>query len=175
MTQLQPAPATDRTASLDSLLRNARDRSARGNATRRDWERVAAIDADRARRELRQFLRHHASTTPSRANPYERRRAIPGAVLGFLAGVALMVVIWIILPYARENWMERSVMRDIATGGQFLSTLFVPIGMLLGARWDHRRHGTNTEPAPGMSREASFEELLDAFEQTQHVGRARIY
>ncbi len=86
-----------------------------------------------------------------------------------------MLALWIIMPYARENWMERSVLRDVATGAQFLSTLAVPLGLLIGARWGRRKQEPDTATAPALPRNASFEELLDAFERTQNVGRARVY
>lgn len=160
---------------LDSLLRTARDRSARGHASRRDWERVAAIDPDLAYRELRDFLRRASNAEFNPANPFERRSRVPGTLIGFLAGVAVMLIFWTAMPYLRDQWLEYSVLRDIATGGQFLSTLFVPLGMVLGARWE-RRHApsashTSLVPAKG----ASFGELLDMFERTQNVGRARVY
>jgi len=173
MTQVSSSFHPDST--LDNLVRLAQDRSARGNATRRDWQRVAEIDPDRAYGELRDFLRRSLNSDASRANPYERQSRVPGAVMGFIGGVLVMLILWIIMPYARENWMDRSVLRDVATGAQFLSTLAVPVGMLIGARWSRRKQGPVTTTAPVLPRNASFEELLDAFERTQNVGRARVY
>jgi hypothetical protein len=160
---------------LDTLLRTARDRSARGNATRRDWQRVAEIDPDLARRELRDFLRRTQNGTGDLANPYLRQSRTPGALIGFLVGCVLLIALWILLPYARENWMESGVMRDIATGGQFISTLLLPLGIWLGARWDHRNNGDQPGTPAGLPKNASFDELLNAFDRTQHVGRARVY
>lgn len=173
MTQVSSSFHPDST--LDNLVRLARDRSARGNATRRDWQRVAEIDPERAHRELRDFLRRTWNSEASGANPYENQPRVPGAVIGFIAGVLVMLILWVILPYARENWMERSVIRDVATGAQFLSTLAVPAGMLIGARWSRRKQEPDTTTAPALPKNASFDELLDAFEHTQNVGRARVY
>jgi hypothetical protein len=173
MTELRSTTHPD--VMLDTLLRTARDRSARGNATRRDWQRVAEIDPEIARRELRDFLRRTQNAAYDPANPYERGSRRPGALIGFLIGCALMIALWIFLPYARENWMETGVMRDMATGGQFISTLLVPLGTWLGARWGRHGHGEQADSPTGLPKNASFDELLDAFERTQHVGRARVY
>jgi hypothetical protein len=175
MTQVQPTSPS--TTTLDHLVRLANDRSARGNATRRDWERVAEIDPDRAYRELRDFIRRTGHAEVSTANPYESRSRVPGALIGFIAGVVLMIVVWIVLPYAREHWMDFGVWRDIATGAQFISTLLIPLGALLGARWSRRHNddAATTQAAPASLRNASFDELLAIFERTQNVGRARVY
>jgi hypothetical protein len=173
MTQLRSTTHPD--VMLDTLLRTAKDRSARGNATRRDWQRVAEIDPELARRELRDFLRRTQNGANNPANPYERGSRKPGALIGFLIGCAVMIALWIFLPYARSNWMETGVMRDIATGGQFVSTLFVPLGTWLGARWGRHAHAEQANDPVGLPKNASFDEMLDAFERTQHVGRARVY
>lgn len=173
MTQVQSSLRPD--ASLENSIRLAHDRSARGNATRRDWQRVAEMNPDVAYRELRTYLRRAYAAGANRANPYERQARIPGAVIGFVAGTLLMIAVWIFLPYARENWMERSLLRDVATGIQFLSTLFVPLGALLGVRWSRNQSSERVEDAPGLTPDATFEEMLEAFEKTQNVGRARVY
>ena len=173
MTQLRSTTHPD--VMLDTLLRTARDRSARGNATRRDWQRVAEIDPDLARRELRDFLRRTQNGGGDLGNPFTRQSRTPGALIGFLAGCGLLIALWLFLPYARENWMDTGVMRDLATGGQFISTLLVPLGLWLGARWDQRQYDDQPNTPAGIAKNASFDELLNAFERTQHVGRARVY
>lgn len=174
MTQLQSRPSTD-TTSLESLLRNAHDRSARGNATRRDWERVAAIDRSVARRELATFLRTHANAVHSTANPYENNTRIPGAVVGFVIGVAAVAAIWTFIPWVRDTYIDSFFWQDVITTGQFFSTVLIPIGIFVGARWSAARQPAETEGKDALAQDASFEEMLDAFEQTQHVGRARVY
>jgi hypothetical protein len=171
--QLQSTLAPD--VMLDSLLRTARDRSARGNGSRRDWERVAAINPDLAYRELRDFLRRTNNAEFNPTNPFERRSHAPGALIGFIAGAAVMVAIWAVMPYMREQWVNYPVLRDFATGGQFLSTLFIPLGMIVGARWERRHANADTRMSLVPAKGASFEELLDLFERTQSVGRARVY
>lgn len=173
MTQVSSTSRPEST--LENLVRLAKDRSARGNATRRDWQRVADIDPDRANRELREFLRRAYHAEHNAVNPYERRSRAPGALIGFLGGSAIMILLWVVLPYARDNWMEFSVWRDLATGGQFLSTLLVPIGIVIGVRWSQKRNSDAASPAPGLPKNPSFDEMLDVFERTQNVGRARVY
>jgi hypothetical protein len=173
MTQLHPRPTTD--PMLESLLRTARDRSARGNATRRDWQRVATIDRDLAQSEVREFLVRHGNTTPSTANPYERASGISGAVIGFVAGVALVAVTWLVLPWIRDTWISTPIWQHVITSGQFISTVFIPVGIYLGARWSQKRAGDEARHPAGIPKDATLEDLLDAFEKTQHAGRARVY
>ena len=175
MTRLESLPTTDTTPMLESRLRHARDRSARGNATRRDWERVAAIDHDLACREVREFLRRHGNATPSMANPYERNPGISGTLVGFVVGVALVAAIWIALPWIRDTWISTPFWQHVITSGQFIATALIPLGIFLGAKWSQKRAGQEPAAPAGIPRDATFEELLDAFEKTQHVGRARVY
>lgn len=165
-------PATD--ARLDPLLQSARNRSARGNATRRDWERVAAIDRELARREVRDFLRRHANAVPG-ANPYERSTRISGSVVGFVVGVLLVAAIWIALPWIRDTWVSEPIWQHVVTSGQFIATALIPLGIFLGAKWSQKRHGQEPTAPAGIPQDATLEELLDAFEKTQHAGRARVY
>jgi hypothetical protein len=161
---------------VQSALRTARDRSARGNATRRDWERVAEIDPNVAHRELRDFLRRAANATYDPANPYVRQSRIPGASIGFLLGVLGVAISWIIMLELQEVWADRPILRDIATGGQFLAAVLIPIGIALGARWSRREAEANGERYQMIvPQDATFDELLDIFERTQNSNRARVY
>lgn len=179
MTELQSTSAADPAAAtasmLESRLRNARDRAARGNATRRDWERVAEIDPDLACRELREFLRRHVNANHSTANPYERNPGISGTLVGFVIGVALVAAIWLLLPWIRDTWISTPFWQHVITSGQFIATALIPLGIFLGAKWSQKRAGHTPSAPAGIPRDATFEELLDAFEKTQHVGRARVY
>lgn len=175
MTRLDTMPSSEPTSILDSRLRSARERSARGNATRRDWERVAALDRGLAERELREFLRRHGNATPSTANPYDRSRGVSGAVVGFVIGVLLVAAIWLLLPWIRDTYVSAPFWQHVVTSGQFISTALIPLGIVLGAKWSQDRAGQGPSAPLGLPRDASFENLLDAFVQTQHVGRARVY
>lgn len=174
MTQLESHPSSDVT--LENLLRNARDRSARGNATRRDWERVAAIDPDLARRELAEFLRAHANAAGLHipTNPYARSRRVSGAVLGFVGGVLAVAAIWLALPWIRDTYVDEPLWQHVVTSGQFIATALIPAGIFLGARWGASRDEAPDAPAD-TPEDASLDELLEAFEKTQHIGHARVY
>lgn len=173
MTELQSRPTTD--ATLQSLLRNARDRSARGNATRRDWESVADIDHGVARREVREFLLRHANAVGSNANPYARGTGISGAIVGFVVGVLLVAAIWLALPWIRDNYISDPLWQHVITSGQFIATVLIPLGIYLGAKWSQKRAGHEPAAPSVVPEDATLEELLDAFERTQHAGRARVY
>ena len=175
MTQLQSRTATDTTTMLESLLRSARDRSARGNATRRDWERVATINHDLACREVREFLKRHANATHSTANPYERAPGISGTIVGFVIGVVLVTAIWLALPWIRDTYISTPFWQHVITSGQFIATALIPLGIFLGAKWSQKRAAHEPPTPAGIPRDATFEELLQAFEKTQRVGRARVY
>lgn len=163
-------------AALENALRIAQHRSARGNATRRDWERVAAIDPDLAYRELRDLLRRAGNANFEPTNPFERQSRIPGAFIGFLLGVLAMAIAWVILFELQDRWVTNPLLRDIATGSQFLATVLVPLGLVLGARWSRRR-STTTETRASLTvpKGATFDNLLERFERTQNIGRARVY
>lgn len=172
-----PAHASSRAtpdARLEPLLQTARNRSARGNATRRDWERVAAIDREVARREVRDFLRRHGNAITG-ANPYDRSTGVSGSVIGFVAGVLLVAAIWIVLPWIRDTWISTPIWQHVITSGQFIATALIPLGIFLGARWSQKRAGQEQATPVGIPQDATLEELLDAFEKTQHAGRARVY
>lgn len=170
------AQAHTDSSALQHALRIARDRSARGNATRRDWERVAAIDPDRAYRELRDFLRRAGNAEYDPANPYERQSRIPGAFIGFILGVVGVAVSWLVMLELQEIWADQPILRDIATGGQFLAAVLIPIGIALGARWSRRKAvGTDERHSLTVPSGATFDELLEIFERTQNVNRARVY
>lgn len=172
-THTQAIPSTEPQA--EALLRTAYERSARGNATRRDWERVAAVDPVLAERELAEFLRRHASATQGLANPYERTARVPGALLGFIGGVLAVAAIWLILPWIRDTYISTPIWQHVITSGQYIFTALIPAGIFLGAKWGAARDDASPAARAGLPPNASFEEMLDVFEQTQHVGRARVY
>lgn len=170
-TQTRPLATT----SAEPLLQAARERSARGNATRRDWERVAAVDPTLAQRELSEFLRRHASAVHGLANPYERSARVPGALLGFIGGVLAVAAIWLIIPWIRDTYISEPIWQHVATSGQYIFTALIPAGIFLGAKWGAAHDAASPTSRTGLPADASFDELLDAFEKTQHIGRARVY
>lgn len=159
----------------EPLLQLARDRSARGNATRRDWERVAAVDPALAHRELAEFLRRHGNAVHGHANPYERSARVPGALLGFIGGVLAVAAIWLILPWIRDTYISTPIWQHVITSGQYIFTVLIPAGIVIGARWGAAHDAASPATRAGLPPDASFEEMLAAFEQTQHIGRARVY
>ena len=175
MTRIESMPSPETSSLLESRLRSARDRSARGNATRRDWERVAELDHDRARRELREFLLRHGNAAPAGANPYARSAGLSGTIGGFVISVLLVAAIWLALPWIRDTWVSEPFWQHVVTSGQFIATALIPLGIFLGARWSQRRAGQEATTPAGIPRDATLEELLDRFETTQHAGRARVY
>lgn len=159
----------------EPLLQVARDRSARGNATRRDWERVAAVDPVLAERELAEFLRRQANAVHGTVNPYERSSRVPGALLGFIGGVLAVAAIWLILPWIRDTYISTPIWQHVITSGQYIFTALIPAGIVLGAKWGAAHDAASPASRAGLPPNASFEEMLAAFEKTQHVGRARVY
>ncbi len=170
-TETRPMTAT----SPEPLLQAARERSARGNGTRRDWERLAGVDPALAQRELAEFLRRHANAVQGLANPYERSARVPGALLGFIGGVLTVAAIWLILPWIRDTYISTPIWQHVVTSGQYIFTALIPAGIFFGAKWGAAHDAASPASRAGLPRDASFEEMLNAFEKTQHIGRARVY
>lgn len=158
---------------LNELVRRARERSARGNATPDDWRSIAEIDEERARRELSAYLRT-ANPAKADANPYERNRRSVGTVLGFVLGALAMVVMWIWgVPYLQEAWAGITYGPGLATALTYVSTALVPLGAWAGSRWDKGHHEPEAEmPFPT---DTSLDELLQRFTRTQNRSRTRVY
>lgn len=162
------------TPDLDLLLQRARERATHGSGSRRDWEQVAAIDAPRARQELREHLQRNSSVIGGTVNPYESRPRQIGAAAGFAIGVVLMIIVWLLMAWARNTIVTTGMQWNIATAIQYSAAALPPLCTLLAAR--HARSSQNQSPSERVSlREASFDELLDRFEQTQRIGRTRVY
>ena len=159
---------------LNDLIRVARERSARGNATAADWRSIAEIDEERARRELSRYLQTHRSVSNLDINPYERNRRSVGTVLGFVLGALGMVVMWIWgVPYLQEAWAGITYGPGVATALTYVSTTLVPLGAWVGSRWD-RGHQQPDVPPPSPT-DSTFDELLQRFTRSQNRSRTRVY
>lgn len=160
---------------LEDALTTARARSARGNATRRDWEAVFALDRDVATEALRDFLLRANIKAAGDTNPYARRPRGWGAGVGFLLGCVVMAITWLLFPWFRDLAGDHRVLKDFATLTQFLSTLFVPLGAWIGVQVEHARRPPAAPTAGGavLTRSSSWDEMLAMFESTQRRDHGR--
>ncbi len=166
------------TSRVDSLVTNAQERSAQGRATADDWRAIAALDEERARRELATFLRRSRPVIDADSNPYDRRPRGVGAVAGFVGGGIVVALIWqFLVPYLQDAWAGIDYGPGMATAITYVAPILLPLGAWLGVRWDRKRApepAKQPETTP-VSSDASFNELLQRFCHTQQRGRARIY
>ena len=170
MTASSPSQATDH------LIQICRERSSRGVATRADWQRLAEIDPERARRELINYL--HLNQVHTAPNPYDNRgKAHTGLVVGFLLGVAFMVAYWLF-----GDWLQRDVITtarqwDVVTFTQYVAASLLPFFAWLGWRRDQQRAAANGPAAPEKHNysEADWDELLARFDATRKAGGTRMY
>lgn len=160
----------------DHLIQICRERSSRGVATRADWQRLAEIHPDRARRELISYLR--VNQLHAAPNPYESNgKPHIGLVAGFVFGVVFMVAWWLF-----ADWLQREVITtarqwDVVTLTQYVAASLLPVFAWLGWRYDQKRTvATATSPAEKQQfADTSWEELLDVFDNTRKAGGTRMY
>lgn len=169
--------ATYTPQSTEHLIQICRERSARGVATRADWERLAEIKPDRARIELREFLRENP--TQEAANPYESgpTRKHSGVVIGFLFGVVFMAGWWLLGDYINREVVTNAKQWDVVTLTQYIAASLLPVFAWLGWRWDKKR-SQDTDSIEDDSvnlTNASWDELLDLFDKTRKAGGTRMY
>jgi hypothetical protein len=89
------APPTS-TADVKRLVKQVRAKATQGTVTTADWRALAGADPGRARKELTRYLASYdAAEGP---NPFAARSRSFGMLIGFLVGLALTVVIWIVMP-----------------------------------------------------------------------------
>ena len=158
---------------LETLVKTVHERSERGNATTDDWRSIAEIDEDRARKELSDYLEY---ASDQGANPYEKRPGSIGTVAGFVGGCLLMAFMWAIgVPYLQDAWAGITYGPGFATAITYVSTVFLPLGAWLGARWDRSRRTQGVEEPVEFRTDGTFEELLQRFCRVQNRGRARVY
>ena len=163
-------------ATTEHMIQICRERSSRGVATRADWQRLAEIDPERARRELINYL--HINQTHTAPNPYDNQgKAHTGLVGGFLLGVAFMAAYWLF-----GDWLQRDVITnarqwDVVTFTQYVAASLLPFFAWLGWRRDQKRVAANTpeSPAKGNYSESSWDELLTQFDATRKAGGTRMY
>ncbi len=168
--------ATSPTQSTDHMIQICRERSSRGVATRADWQRLAEINPERARRELVSYLQ--LNEMQAAPNPYDSRgKAHTGLVVGFLIGVTFMVAYWIF-----GDWLQREVITtarqwDVVTFTQYVAASLLPAFAWLGWKRDQKRAATSAPDAASRVNYAdvSWEELLMLFDATRKAGGTRMY
>lgn len=168
--------ATYSSQSTEHLIQICRERSARGVATRADWERLAEIKPDRARMELIEFLRENPEQHI--VNPYEKKpRKHSGAFIGFLIGVVFMSAWWLFADYLNRDVVTSGKQWDLVTLSQYVVASLLPLFAWLGWRYDKNRTDENEQSeaeTPRLSN-ASWDELLDRFDRTRRAGGTRMY
>ena len=169
--------ATHTPQSTEHLIQICRERSARGVATRADWERLAEIKPDRARIELREFLRENPPR--EEINPYESKKSWKhsGAVIGFLFGVVFMSAWWLFGDYLNREVVDSGKQWDLVTLSQYVAASLLPVFAWLGWRFDKKREDTaeTVETESVNLSQASWNELLDQFDKTRKAGGTRMY
>lgn len=168
--------ATISPQSTEHLIQICRERSARGVATRSDWERLAEISPDRARRELISFLKlNQRSAEP---NPYSNDQPHRGLVFGFIFGVLFMAGWWYFGDFLNREVVTSGKQWDLVTLSQYIAASLLPVFAWLGWRYDKNRaaeeEGRQEKSSPNYS-EASWDELLNQFDQTRKAGGTRMY
>lgn len=169
--------ATYTPQSTEHLIQICRERSARGVATRADWERLAEIKPDRARIELREFLQENPPQEA--ANPYESRQARKhsGVFIGFLLGVLFMAGWWLFGDYLNREVVTSAKQWDVVTLSQYVAASLLPFFAWLGWKYDKKRVD-DTEVVEDESvnlANANWNELLDQFDKTRKAGGTRMY
>jgi len=160
----------------DHMIQICRERSARGVATRADWQRLAELNPERARTELITFLQTHQAEPAS--NPFESRgRSYAGAAIGFVVGVLFMVVWWWFGDYLHREVVSTARQWDVVTFTQYVAASLLPLFAWLGWRYDQRRASESAEsvemkqPLSGLT----WDELLARFDATRKAGGTRMY
>lgn len=159
--------------STDHMIQICRERSARGVATRADWERLHEINPDRAKRELQSFLA--LEQTNPQANPFQKspRR---GMVIGFIGGVAFMSVWWLIGAFLQARVVQTGFQWNMVTLSQYAAATLIPAFAWLGWRFDQKKQSEVSARIPGETlRNASWEDLLSRFDSTRKAGGTRMY
>lgn len=162
-------------AKLDHMSQICRERSSRGVATRADWQRLAAIDPDRARAELVNYLR---TSELAAANPYESKgRRHSGMAVGFFVGVVVMCAWWLFGDFLQREVVTSGKQWDLVTFSQYVAATMLPVFAWLGSRWDQKQVATtHKENRPQVSlRDATWDELLTMFDSTRKAGGTRMY
>lgn len=163
-------------STTDHMIQICRERSSRGVATRADWQRLAEINPERARRELVNYL--HLNQAHTAPNPYDTgAKAHTGLVSGFLLGVAFMAAYWLF-----GDWLQRDVITtarqwDMVTFTQYVAASLLPFFAWLGWRRDQKRAAAAApETAEKVNYSgASWDELLTQFDATRKAGGTRMY
>lgn len=165
---------TSPTQSTDHMIQICRERSARGVATRADWQRLHEINPERAVRELRTFLQRN--NTVEAANPFEQRPPRSGLALGFVAGVVVMSLWWLFGAYLHANVVSTGPQWNMVTLSQYIAASLIPFFAWMGWRIDQRKHAERTEqPQSENLRDADWEQLLARFDATRKAGGTRMY
>lgn len=146
---------------VKELRRYIRMKRDRGTVTSEDWRRLAQADPEVARAELSGFLRAY-STEPA-GNPFDRSgsRTI-GAPAGFVFGLVLTILTWLLMPNLRSALMEDIPgFGDLATAIMFASSFFPIVCAYIGARWSQAARPSRKKLT---RKDRSFEEMLQQFE-----------
>ena len=159
---------------IDHLAQICRERSARGVATRSDWQRLASIDPERARAELIAYLR---TNQPEQPNPYQSSgRPHTGLAVGFVVGVLFMSAYWLFGDYLHREVVSSGRQWDLVTFTMYVAATLLPVFAWLGWRHDQKRAAANeTRAASTPLRDLEWDDLLDAFDATRKAGGTRMY
>lgn len=165
------------TQTTDHMIQICRERSARGVATRADWQRLAELAPDRAYRELKDYLRH--SDTAMGPNPYDtsRKFRLAGTAVGFFLGVVFMAAWWWFGDYLQREVVTTARQWDIVTFTQYVAASLLPFFAWLGWRWDarHKNEVDSGQLSTAKLENASFADLLTRFDATRKAGGTRMY
>lgn len=168
--------ATMSPQSTEHLIQICRERSARGVATRADWERLAEIKPKRARLELIDFL--EGQSFQDSDNPFEtKKRRFAGAFIGFLVGVVFMAAWWLFADYLNREVVTSGKQWDLVTMSQYVAASLLPVFAWIGWRFDRNRDSEEEQPkavTPKFADE-SWEELLAHFDKMRRAGGTRMY
>jgi hypothetical protein len=160
----------------DHMIQICRERSARGVATRADWQRLADIDPERARTELISFLK--TSQDQAAPNPFDTKgRPHTGLVAGFVFGMLFMAAWWLFGDYLQREVITTARQWDVVTFTQYVAASLLPVFAWLGWRYDQRRVDASTEPTPVQQplSSMSWDDLLARFDATRKAGGTRMY
>ncbi|MCA9834688.1 MAG: hypothetical protein KC435_12125 [Thermomicrobiales bacterium] len=159
---------------LDHLTQICRERSARGVATRADWQRLAEIDPNRARTELITYLQTNQAAPP---NPYESGSGShKGLAVGFVIGVVFMSGYWLFGDYLQREVVNSGKQWDLVTFSMYVAASMLPLFAWLGWRWDQKHAIVGIDESPQIRlRDLNWDELLAEFDATRKAGGTRMY
>lgn len=171
MTTTSPSQATDH------FVQICRERSARGVATRSDWQRLAELNPDRAYRELKNYLQTELDAPG--ANPYETsgRPRVAGLTIGFLVGVVFMAAWWLFGDYLQREVITTARQWDLVTFSQYVAASMLPVFAWAGWRIESRRRSASEQEQDERVslKNATWDELLARFDATRRAGGTRMY